>query len=74
VPTQRPIPRGRGEGAPRRPRPEPLSPPPEWRRDRLFLEPNVPPASTDPDETEPDSDPYPAMPPSRRPQRRPSYR
>ncbi|TLQ39273.1 hypothetical protein [Streptomyces marianii] len=33
------IPPGRPQGAARRPRPAPLSPPPEWRHRHLFVEP-----------------------------------
>ncbi|MFE1476692.1 hypothetical protein ACFW6N_22925 [Streptomyces cyaneofuscatus] len=69
--TQRRIPPGRTEGAVRRPRPAPLSPPPEWRAQHLFVEPRYSgiPANDDVDDDV--AVPAPAEPPGFQPRRRP---
>jgi hypothetical protein len=70
VHVQRRIPPGRTEGAVRRPRPAPLSPPPEWRAQHLFVEPRYFTFSTAVDDDVDDvAVPAPTEPPSFRPRR-----
>ncbi|MFD4529927.1 hypothetical protein ACFWP7_39700 [Streptomyces sp. NPDC058470] len=68
--TQNRIPPRRTEAAVRRPRPAPLSPPPEWQAQRLFVEPHylsLP--DDDPDDAYDVAVPAPTQPPSFRPRR-----
>ncbi|MEW1760397.1 hypothetical protein AB0393_28285 [Streptomyces cyaneofuscatus] len=69
--SQRRIPPGRTEGAVRRPRPAPLSPTPEWRAQRLFVEPHY--VSPTDDEEDDAGVPPPSEPPAFRPRRRPHH-
>ncbi|MER6126569.1 hypothetical protein ACWDBD_20430 [Streptomyces sp. NPDC001118] len=64
---QRRIPSGRNADSVRRPRPAPLSPPPEWRAHLLFVEPRYSSADLGDDVTQQDLDlPEPQVPRSRR--------
>ncbi|MFG2210560.1 hypothetical protein [Streptomyces sp. NPDC048638] len=67
TPTQSRIPPRRTEGAVRRARPAPLSPPPEWRAQRLFVEPHY--LSPEDDDFYDVAVPAPAPPPVLRPRR-----
>jgi hypothetical protein len=63
------IPPRRTEAAGRRSRPAPLSPPPEWRFQHLFVEPPF--RSTGEDDEDDVGSPAPTEPPAFRPRRRP---